>query len=741
MVVTPNQIVKKLLDVRAILTQISISSGVVNHNTFASLFRSDVLPFSEIRENESEGVGDDKQRHSECEREEEEERGERDRVTEEVMECLSIAYVIPPRSTNRILEIIQNTNLLHSSEERSELDTTMTISDASLNLSDSNFFPPIPKDHGSPSLSSPAASISSFEVSHSPFFPIQHNLVSRDSPKLDKPPASKVPHREDGKAKESRIVLIPSLLPSLPPPRSLLQNWNSSGLSARRYIDRVKTRIWTFPSTPLRIWKRLLIHFVTSDVWTTDFIWMSGIMASRIAFKCPNDGFVSNKLELLLFLDKSRITIRIAGSNPCETFAHCVLEIDDFFLKMGISPTSLSTPCPFCLDTDGLTWKNATKCDFSALTSFNTEIDSDDFFSKDAISLNYKRTSDLGVKHFLFTEEFAGSHGSGEEAPFPVNSMFDVSRISDEFRNGSTNSSCSHCGASTPISWISPEVTLFSDVAPFNLSLYENQMRQIGEGAYCDIFLSPNLDPNLKDDRSAPHQDQVVIKVLKEEKLSDASSVLEFEREILILQNLRHTFITSLSALSLRPLGIKMEYMDLGDLREYILSEAPNLETILRFSTQIASAMNFLHTQNPAILHLDLKSPNILLHRDAMTGLPIAKVADFGKAHVLVISDSVYTIRSICTWTAPEILSYHLASRPSDVYSFGLVMWEMTSQRLPFDDCKWMASLERSIILGRRPDISEKVPPKLGNLIRSTWDGNPRLRPTFSDILESLKSL
>jgi serine/threonine protein kinase len=98
--------------------------------------------------------------------------------------------------------------------------------------------------------------------------------------------------------------------------------------------------------------------------------------------------------------------------------------------------------------------------------------------------------------------------------------------------------------------------------------------------------------------------------------------------------------------------------------------------------------MNFLHQHNPTIVHRDLRSPNIFLMTLDESAPIVAKVADFGVAHKILNSNGITDPLDTWQWVAPETLDHRtsaLYDERSDVYSFGIVLWELSSRKHPFE--------------------------------------------------------
>tara|TARA_R110002050_G_scaffold254991_2_gene393620 strand:+ start:228 stop:701 length:474 start_codon:yes stop_codon:yes gene_type:complete len=129
--------------------------------------------------------------------------------------------------------------------------------------------------------------------------------------------------------------------------------------------------------------------------------------------------------------------------------------------------------------------------------------------------------------------------------------------------------------------------------------------------------------------------------------------------------------------------------------------------------------MHFLHSFFPPVIHRDLKSPNILLcELHDMQAPVIAKVADFGLSSVAASSlqggADVFS-----PWQPPEVLLLKEYDESADVYSYGVVLWELCTALKPFDDYSFKNIMEKrkAINNGLRPAIPDNVAPSYRDLI------------------------
>lgn len=124
------------------------------------------------------------------------------------------------------------------------------------------------------------------------------------------------------------------------------------------------------------------------------------------------------------------------------------------------------------------------------------------------------------------------------------------------------------------------------------------------------------------------------------------------------------------------------EYLSEGSLRAYLRKlegKTMSLQQLIAFALDIARGMEYIHAQG--IIHRDLKPENVLISEESRL-----KIADFGiaceEAYRDVFTDDPGTYR----WMAPEMIKRKYYGRKVDVYSFGLILWEMVTGTIPYED-------------------------------------------------------
>ena len=152
-------------------------------------------------------------------------------------------------------------------------------------------------------------------------------------------------------------------------------------------------------------------------------------------------------------------------------------------------------------------------------------------------------------------------------------------------------------------------------------------------------------------------------------------------------------------------------------------------ENLTAIAYQVAVGMSFLHSNG--IVHRDLKTMNILLDDSN-----VAKIADFGLAGIM--KDNKELIGGVGTphYTAPEVLERKRYGPKVDVYSYGIILWEMANKQIPFRDKTHQEIFDAVVNRKWRLPINPNVPSNLKNLITKCWADNPNDRPDFSEIVQ-----
>ncbi|XP_078584107.1 receptor-interacting serine/threonine-protein kinase 2-like [Branchiostoma floridae x Branchiostoma japonicum] len=187
-----------------------------------------------------------------------------------------------------------------------------------------------------------------------------------------------------------------------------------------------------------------------------------------------------------------------------------------------------------------------------------------------------------------------------------------------------------------------------------------------------------------------------------------------------------------------------MPYMENGSLAGLLRDVDVPWALRWRMAHEISLGMTFLHCQNPQILHCDLKAENVLLDGDFHV-----KISDFGlskwKAESRVVTKTSPEGSTI-THAPPEYHSnINLAPNTKfDVYSFGVLLWEIVTRRQPYALAANSALISMAVTMGQRPDLT-LIPTdrddvtSVSQLMQTCWSQNPEDRPSFDDCADRLR--
>ena len=198
------------------------------------------------------------------------------------------------------------------------------------------------------------------------------------------------------------------------------------------------------------------------------------------------------------------------------------------------------------------------------------------------------------------------------------------------------------------------------------------------------------------------------------------------------------------------------------------LPDVPPMATALAWAADSARGMEWIHSQS--VLHRDLKSLNLVVTKEGVvkvTDFGLAKLRDRNAEETLALTRQAGTLQ----WMAPEVIQQSESTprsleygKPADVFSFGVILWELRSAEIPYK-CIKGASIDAAIgiavcVEGKRPDsyplsdglawpraavgrgvAGDCTPPEYVALMRECWTSEPRDRPSFSEVLARLDAI
>ncbi|XP_067629148.1 tyrosine-protein kinase Shark [Eurosta solidaginis] len=279
-------------------------------------------------------------------------------------------------------------------------------------------------------------------------------------------------------------------------------------------------------------------------------------------------------------------------------------------------------------------------------------------------------------------------------------------------------------------------VNTLSDVSVNYFIPYENVKLcdVIGEGEFGSVYRGrlKSCDNEVNDHKVYR---EIAIKTLRDEHCR--TSKHDFLREASVMFRLKHHCIVQLIGLSKRNnLMMIQELVPLGSMLNFIQNNRrqlyPNRELKL-WASQIACGMQYLEAEH--FVHRDLAARNILL-----ASLHQAKISDFGLSRALGSDNSFYEARHggkwPIKWYAPESYKNGIFSHSSDVWSYGVTLWEMFSLgEAPYGDMLGSEAVQL-IEDGKRLCQPSVCPPNIYNIMEKCWQYNPKDRPTFRFLME-----
>ncbi|XP_022081154.1 hepatocyte growth factor receptor-like [Acanthaster planci] len=258
---------------------------------------------------------------------------------------------------------------------------------------------------------------------------------------------------------------------------------------------------------------------------------------------------------------------------------------------------------------------------------------------------------------------------------------------------------------------------------------------ELGKGAFGKVFQAA-----LTDWPSDGEQNTVAVKTVED---TDPSKVIKFLKEGLLMKNFSHPNVLKLLGLTFDRMGqplIVLPFMANGDLKSFVKMRKQELThtQLMMFAYHVALGMEYLAGQK--FVHRDLAARNCLVDDEFVT-----KISDFGLSRDLDESD-YYTsgeqqAKLPVKWMAPESMERLVYSTKSDVWSYGVLLWELFSRgQTPYPEIQ-----NRDVYLflktGKRMDPPRFCPIKISDIMRRCWLESPKKRPSFRQIAVELEKV
>eukprot|EP00055_Hartaetosiga_balthica_P016127 m.100249 g.100249 ORF g.100249 m.100249 type:complete len:678 (+) comp9042_c1_seq1:209-2242(+) len=337
---------------------------------------------------------------------------------------------------------------------------------------------------------------------------------------------------------------------------------------------------------------------------------------------------------------------------------------------------------------------------------------------------------DASLLDVTFTDMSAteGEEGDGDETMTEENQggghdrvsvkiMRDLSKIKEHMTDSAKKG---HSLINQVGSWLSCIFNAKTEQATDEFEIKFDEIKELkflGSGAQGCVFLG-----------TYKHEEVAV------KKLRDASTL---DKEKGLLQKLDHQNIIKLKGVCMTDpvFGVVMEYCP-NSLYEIIRGHQLPPEWIVEWGAQIADGMLYLHKMG--IVHRDLKSANILVAQDQKT----LRISDFGCCREYKQGkSSIMSFSGTAAWMAPEIIRSESCSERVDVWSFGVVLWELLTGEIPYKGVDATAIVWGVGNNNLRLPVPDTAPDGFKLLLKQCWNATPKHRPEFRQILLHLTIL
>lgn len=239
----------------------------------------------------------------------------------------------------------------------------------------------------------------------------------------------------------------------------------------------------------------------------------------------------------------------------------------------------------------------------------------------------------------------------------------------------------------------------------------------------------------------------VAVKAARQDPDEDISVTAQNVRqEARLFAMLTHPNIIALKGVCLQEpnLCLIMEYASGGPLSRALAGRRIPPHVLVNWAVQIARGMLYLHSEAIVpVIHRDLKSNNILLaqpiENECMEGLTL-KITDFGLAREWHKTTKMSTAGTYA-WMAPEVIKSSTFSKGSDVWSYGVLLWELLTGEAPYKGIDGLAVAYGVAVNKLTLPIPSTCPEPFAQLMEECWDQDPHRRPNFSSILTQLTTL
>ncbi|KAF5308833.1 hypothetical protein FQR65_LT00533 [Abscondita terminalis] len=278
--------------------------------------------------------------------------------------------------------------------------------------------------------------------------------------------------------------------------------------------------------------------------------------------------------------------------------------------------------------------------------------------------------------------------------------------------------------------------SIISDIHPIEIDFSELELEEvIGVGGFGKVY------------RGIWRNREVAVKAARQDPDSDISVTLEnVLKEAKLFCLLQHENIVSLEGVCLQEpnLCLILEYCRGGSLNRVLAGRKIRPDVLVDWAIQIARGMDYLHCGAPiSLIHRDLKSSNVLLSEEIANDdlqFKTLKITDFGLARE-VYKTTRMSQAGTYAWMAPEVIKNSTFSKASDVWSYGVLLWELLTGETPYKGIDTLAVAYGVAVNKLTLPIPSTCPQPWRDLMEACWESDPHRRPTFEEILDQLDNI
>uniref|UniRef100_A0A182QBG0 mitogen-activated protein kinase kinase kinase n=1 Tax=Anopheles farauti TaxID=69004 RepID=A0A182QBG0_9DIPT len=282
-----------------------------------------------------------------------------------------------------------------------------------------------------------------------------------------------------------------------------------------------------------------------------------------------------------------------------------------------------------------------------------------------------------------------------------------------------------------PSNFVTNEDPAVLKVQPVEIQLHELDLKEvIGVGGFSKVH------------RAFLNGEEVAVKASRQDDEFEMSrqNVLQ---EAKLFWSLKHPNIVSLKGVCLDPkmLCLVMEYARGGSLNKILAGRKIPPNVLVDWAIQIARGMKYLHCEAPiSVIHRDLKSSNVLISDSIQHGNLLnktLKITDFGLAREAYRTTRMSAAGTFA-WMPPEVIKSGTYSKASDVWSYGVLLWELLTGETPYKGFDSLSVAYGVAVNTLALPIPKTCPESWGKLMKSCWEIDPHRRPSFKEIEKDL---